>query len=139
MFISNTDRLKREILFSLKQYTDSLLESLWVLTRIVGLVEMCTWQLLYRNVNFFVKIFLSKGMFTVTLYFQFMYLKKKKYIPAVVQLEKKNLIVVVDNYLCSYYQSIKCLCHKFNQSNVSTLYFTNKHELKDKETFWLYF
>lgn len=49
-------------------------------------------------------------MFTVTLYFQFMY-KKKKYIPTVVrQKKKKNLIVIVDNYLCSS-QSIKYLCH----------------------------
>lgn len=49
-------------------------------------------------------------MFTVTLYFQFMY-KKKKYIPTVVRQKKKNnLIVIVDNYLCSS-QSIKYLCH----------------------------
>lgn len=34
---------------------------------LTALAEMCNRQLLYRNVHFFVKIFLSKGMFTVTL------------------------------------------------------------------------
>ena len=49
-------------------------------------------------------------MFTVTLYFQFMYKKKEVYSNCCKAKKKKTLIVIVDNYLCSS-QSIKCLCH----------------------------